>query len=139
MKKKKRLSIEVITRNNGYLLNVGKKIKAMYFTEEELVAGFFDHVVLKEMDYMNIETIQHLMEAAAAWPTNEEALMAIAQVKDDCSLAQKKERYAQTQATKLIHQVEDLDKKLAEMTEKYTKAKIKLNIYEKIYEHKKVK
>ena len=92
---KKRLLIEVITRNNGYSLNVGRKIKAMYFTEEELVAGFFDHVVLKEMDYMNTETIQHLMEAAAAWPTNEEALMAIAQVKDDCSLAQKKERQAQ--------------------------------------------
>jgi uncharacterized protein YlxW (UPF0749 family) len=107
----------------------------MYFTEEELVAGFFDHVVLKEMDYMNTETIQHLMEAAAAWPTNEEALMAIAQVKDDCSLAQKKERQAQTQATKLIHQVEDLEKKLAEMTEKYTKARFKL----KTYEHKKVK
>ena len=125
MKKEKRLLIEVITRNNGYSLNVGQKIKAMYFTEEELVAGFFDHVVLKEMDYMNTETIQHLMEAAAAWPTNEEALMAIAQVKDDCSLAQKKE---------LIHQVEDLEKKLAEMTEKYTKARFKL----KTYEHKKV-
>ena len=134
MKKEKRLLIEVITRNNGYSLNVGRKIKAMYSTEEELVAGFFDHVVLKEMDYMNTETIQHLMEAAAAWPTNEEALMAIAQVKDDCSLAQKKERQAQTQATKLIHQVEDLEKKLAEMTEKYTKARFKL----KTYEHKKV-
>ena len=134
MKKEKRLLIEVITRNNGYSLYVGRKIKAMYSTEEELVAGFFDHVVLKEMDYMNTETIQHLMEAAAAWPTNEEALMAIAQVKDDCSLAQKKERQAQTQATKLIHQVEDLEKKLAEMTEKYTKARFKL----KTYEHKKV-
>ena len=139
MKKEKRLLIEVITRNNGYSLNVGRKIKAMYFTEEELIAGFFYHVVLKEMDYMNTETIQHLMEAAAAWPTNEEALMAIAQVKDDCSLAQKKERQAQTQATKLIHQVEELEKKLAEMTEKYTKARFKLKTYEKICEHKKVK
>ena len=139
MKKEKRLLIEVITRNNGYSLNVGRKIKAMYITEEELVAGFFDHVVLKEMDYMNTETIQHLMEAAAAWPTNEEALMAIAQVKDDCSLAQKKERQSQTQATKLIHQVEDLEKILAEMTEKYTKARFKLKTYENIYEHKKVK
>ena len=91
------------------------------------------------MDYMNTETIQHLMETAAAWPTNEEALMAIAQVKDDCSLAQKKERQAQTQATKLIHQVEDLEKKLAEMTEKYTKTRFKLKTYEKICEHKKVK
>lgn len=135
MKKEKRLLIEVITRNNGYSLNIGRTFKAMYTTEEELVAGFFDHVVLKEMDYMNTETIQHLMEAAAAWPINEEALMAIAQVKDDCSLAQKKERQAQTQATKLIHQVEDLEKKLAEMTEKYTKARFKL----KTYEHKKVK
>ena len=50
MKKEKRLLIEVITRNNGYSLNVGRKIKAMYFTEEELVAGLFDHVVLREMD-----------------------------------------------------------------------------------------
>lgn len=139
MKKEKRLLIEVITRNNGYSLNVGKKIRAMYFTEEELAAGFFYHVMLKEMDYMNTETIKHLTEAAAAWPTNEEALMAIATVKDDCALAQKKERQAQTQATKLIHQVEDLEKKLAEMTEKYTKTRIKLKTYEKIYEHKKVK
>lgn len=139
MKKEKRLLIEVITRNNGYSLNVGQKIKAMYVTEEELVAGFFDHVVLKNMGYMNTETIQHLMEAAAAWPTNEEALMAIAQVKDDCSLAQKKERQAQTQATKLIHQVEELEQKLAKMTEKYTNARFKLKTYEKIYEHKKVK
>jgi uncharacterized protein YlxW (UPF0749 family) len=139
MKKEKRLLIEVITRNNGYSLNVGRKIKAMYFTEEKLVAGFFDHVVLKEMDYMNTETIQHLMEAAAAWPTNEEALMAIAQVKDDCSLAQKKERQAQTQVTKLIHQIETLEKKLEDMTKKYTNTKMKLSAYEKIYEHKKVK
>jgi phage shock protein A len=91
------------------------------------------------MDYMNTETIKHLMEAAAAWPTNEEALMAIATVKDDCALAQKKERQAQTQATKLIHQVEDLEKKLEDMTKKYTNAKMKLSAYEKIYEHKKVK
>jgi uncharacterized protein YlxW (UPF0749 family) len=139
MKKDKRLLIEVITRKNGYSLNVGKKIRAMYFTEEELAAGFFDHVMLKEMDYMNTETIKHLMEAAAAWPTNEEALMAIAHVKDDCALAQKKERQAQTQVTKLIHQIETLEKKLEDMTKKYTNAKMKLSAYEKIYEHKKVK
>lgn len=64
--KKPRLKINVCTVPNGYSLTVGTN-HYLYFTVEELVAGFIYHVGLGENNFVSNEFISAIVEAAADW------------------------------------------------------------------------
>jgi hypothetical protein len=64
--KKPRLKINVCTVPNGYSLTVGTN-HYLYFTVEQLLAGFIYHVGLGENNFVSNEFISAIVEAAADW------------------------------------------------------------------------
>lgn len=64
--KKPRLKINVCTVPNCYSLTVGTH-HYLYFTVEQLLAGFIYHVGLGENNFVSNEFISAIVEAAADW------------------------------------------------------------------------
>lgn len=129
-KKEKRLKIEIEYLPNGYALTVGK-LRCMYFTVEELTAGYFSHVMLKQKDYLNTEFLKNLMTAAAAWPTVEDAITANAVLLNDKEEIAKKYRDAYNTIQKLQNQLETVEEDLKDIRERYKVAIAKLSAYQK--------
>ena len=76
MAKKKTLKkVTVRTLPNGYELTIGGR-EYMYFNEETLAAGIFDHLLLGNNKESDINLSANLMEAAASWQTIGEAIKA---------------------------------------------------------------
>jgi hypothetical protein len=102
---------------NGYLLNVEGN-GYMYFTLQELLEGFFIHVGLNKLNWLDRDTITDLLTACATWPKEgdaiQEAARLTAQVED---LQQSRTRDASTIAT-LKNQLVRTSKKLADTTAK---------------------
>lgn len=74
MAKKKTLKkVTVRTLPNGYELTIGGR-EYMYFSEETLAAGIFDHLLLGNNKESDINMSANLMEAAATWQTIGEAV-----------------------------------------------------------------
>ena len=67
--------IEVHTVPNGYALTVDNK-KYLYFTADDLIAGFFTHVAVGKTEYLDKETVEGILIAAATWKTVGDALEA---------------------------------------------------------------
>jgi len=117
MAKKQLTKVSVQTVPNGYLLNVEGN-GYMYFTLQELLEGFFVHVGLNKLNWLDRDTITDLMTACATWPKEgdaiQEAARLTAQVED---LQQSRTRDASTIAT-LKNQLASTSKKLADTTAK---------------------
>lgn len=76
MAKKKTLKkVTVRTLPNGYELTIGGR-EYMYFSEETLAAGIFDHLLLGNNKYSDSNLSANLIEAAATWQTIGEAVKA---------------------------------------------------------------
>lgn len=76
MAKKKTLKkVTVRTLPNGYELTIGGR-EYMYFSEETLAAGIFDHLLLGNNKESDVSLSANLMEAAATWQTIGEAVKA---------------------------------------------------------------
>lgn len=67
--------VTVRTLPNGYELTIGCR-EYMYFSEETLAAGIFDHLLLGNNKESDINLSANLMEAAATWHTIGEAIKA---------------------------------------------------------------
>jgi hypothetical protein len=117
MAKKQLTKVSVQTVPNGYLLNVEGN-GYMYFTLQELLEGFFVHVGLNKLNWLDRDTITDLLTACATWPKEgdaiQEAARLTAQVED---LQQSRTKDASTIAT-LNNQLVRTSKKLADTTAK---------------------
>lgn len=90
MAKKKTLKkVTVRTLPNGYELTIGGR-EYMYFSEETLAAGIFDHLLLGNNKESDINLSANLMEAAATWQTIGEAVKANALLLRDNKALKKK-------------------------------------------------
>ncbi len=74
-KKKPLKKVTIRTLPNGYELTIGGR-EYMYFSEETLAAGIFDHLLLGNNKESDINLSANLMEAAATWQTIGEAIKA---------------------------------------------------------------
>ena len=79
MEKKTHPQIRVETLPNGYALTVDGH-EYMYFKIEELIAGFFTRVAVGKTEYLDKETVEGILIAAASWKTVGEAMEANAQL-----------------------------------------------------------
>ena len=117
MAKKQLTKVSVQTVPNGYLLNVEGN-GYMYFTIQELLEGFFVHVGLSKLNWLDRDTITDLLTACATWPKEgdaiQEAARLTAQVED---LQQSRTKDVSTIAT-LKNQLASTSKKLADTTAK---------------------
>jgi hypothetical protein len=117
MAKKQLTKVSVQTVPNGYLLNVEGN-GYMYFTLQELLEGFFIHVGLNKLNWLDRDTITDLLTACATWPKEgdaiQEAARLTAQVED---LQQSRTKDASTIAT-MKNQLASTSKKLADTTAK---------------------
>lgn len=76
MSKKKALKkVAVRTLPNGYELTIGGR-EYLYFSEETLAAGIFDHLLLGNNKDSDVSLSANLIEAAATWQTIGEAVKA---------------------------------------------------------------
>ena len=74
MTKKKALKkVTVRTLPNGYELSIGSR-EYLYFSEETLAAGIFDHLLLGNNKESDVSLSANLIEAAATWQTIGEAV-----------------------------------------------------------------
>ena len=90
MAKKKTLKkVTVRTLPNGYELTIGGR-EYMYFSEETLAAGIFDHLLLGNNKESDINLSANLMEAAATWQTIGEAVKANALLMSDIKALRKR-------------------------------------------------
>lgn len=90
MAKKKTLKkVTVRTLPNGYELTIGGR-EYMYFSEETLAAGIFDHLLLGNNKDSDSNLSANLMEAAASWQTIGEAIKANAILLRDNKALKKK-------------------------------------------------
>ena len=83
MSKKKALKkVAVRTLPNGYELAIGSR-EYLYFSEETLAAGIFDHLLLGNNKDSDSNLSANLIEAAATWQTIGEAVKANALLMSD--------------------------------------------------------
>lgn len=82
IKKKALKKVTVRTLPNGYELTIGGR-EYMYFSEETLAAGIFDHLLIGNNKESDINLSANLMEAAATWQTIGEAVKANAVLMKD--------------------------------------------------------
>ena len=92
--------IKVDTLPNGYSLDINKR-HFMYFSEENLAAGIFYHLLLHLNDEVDVDFAENLMEAAATWPTISESITANAKLMIDKKDAERGERIARKQLDNL--------------------------------------
>ena len=81
-KKKTFKKVTVHTLPNGYELTIGGH-EYMYFNEETLAAGIFDHLLLGNNKDSDSNLSANLIEAAATWQTIGEAVKANALLMSD--------------------------------------------------------
>ena len=60
--------IKIETLANGYALTVDDK-EYMYFSADDLIAGFFAHVAVGKNGYLDKDVMQGILIAAASWKT----------------------------------------------------------------------
>ena len=90
MDKKKTLkNVIVRTLPNGYELTIGGQ-EYMYFNEETLAAGIFDHLLLGNNKDSDSNLSANLIEAAATWQTIGDAVKANALLMSDIKALRKR-------------------------------------------------
>ena len=98
--KRKTKKISVQTLPNGYALTVNSK-QYMLFSEKELVAAVFYHILLGKEEYVNKNISENLMVAAATWPTVGEAIQGNATLMADIKQARREARVSRMQNNRL--------------------------------------
>lgn len=88
-KKKTFKKVTVHTLPNGYELTIGVR-EYMYFNEETLAAGIFDHLLLGNNKDSDSNLSANLIEAAATWQTIGENLKANALLMSDIKALRKR-------------------------------------------------
>ena len=88
-KKKTFKKVTVHTLPNGYELTIGGH-EYMYFNEETLAAGIFDHLLLGNNKDSDSNLSANLIEAAATWQTIGEAVKANALLMSDIKALRKR-------------------------------------------------
>lgn len=84
--KGKDMTISVRRLPNGYAMDIGgfkdgrKKRQYMYFSAEQLIAGFFLHFGCKEVEYIDTDEMDALVTACATWPDVSDAYKTIARL-----------------------------------------------------------
>ena len=131
MAKRKTKKISVQTLPNGYALTVNSK-QYMLFSEKELVAAVFYHILLGKEEYVNKNISENLMVAAATWPTVGEAIQGNATLMADVKEARREARVSRMQNNRLNERLDALQSELNDLKVNYNKAKIKVERYDNI-------
>ena len=129
MSKKRLRDINVKTVTNGYVLIV-EGTEYMAFSEEQLINCFFAHVAVGKKEYLDHETAESLVEAAATWKDQGEAYEAVAKWMSLARKAEKREQAAargqanaNARADKLEDKIIELKKEVADLRAQLAKHK----------------
>ena len=114
MAKKDLQNIAVRTVSNGYILTVGT-IDYMAFSIEQLVNCFFAHVAVGKKAYLDFETAEALVEAAATWKDQGEAYEAVAKWMSLARKAEKREQAAARGQANANARADELENKCIEL------------------------
>ena len=114
MAKKDLQNIAVRTVSNGYILTVGT-IDYMAFSIEQLVNCFFAHVAVGKKEYLDFETAEALVEAAATWKDQGEAYEAVAKWMSLARKAEKREQAAARGQANANARADELEDKCIEL------------------------
>ena len=115
------INVRVRTLPNGYDLDVDGT-GFMYFTINELIEGFFVHVALEEVDYMDKKTMQDLITACAIYPNEGDAIKATTRFHEQIeALEQSHQRDASV--------IANLKARIVAISDELAKTKRKLNAY----------
>lgn len=117
MAKKQLTKVSVQTLPNGYLLNVEGN-GYMYFTLQELLEGFFVHVGLNKLDWLDRDTITELLTACATWPKEGDAIQQAARLTAQVETLQQTRTKNSTTIAELRSQLASMSQKLADTTAK---------------------
>ena len=114
MAKKELQNIAVKTVTNGYILTVGT-VDYMAFSQEQLINIFFAHVAIGKKTFLDHETAEALIEAAATWKEKGDAIEAVATWMSVAKKAQKKEQAATQGIVNANAKVEQLEDRIIEL------------------------
>ena len=114
MAKKDLQNIAVRTVSNGYILTVGT-IDYMAFSIEQLVNCFFAHVAVGKKEYLDSETAEALVEAAATWHDKGDAYEAVAKWMSLARKAEKREQAAARGQANANARADELEDKIIEL------------------------
>lgn len=118
MAKKDLKKIKVSTLPNGYSLDVNDK-RYMYYTLQELLEGFFVHVGLESIGFMDRESIHDLVIACATYPHEGDAIKAVAKMEPEIEALKNSHQ-------RDIEAIRDLKNRNAKIAEQLAIAKEKL-------------
>ena len=114
MAKKDFQNIAVRTVSNGYILTVGT-IDYMAFSIEQLVSIFFAHVAIGKKKFLDHETSEALIEAAATWKEKGDAIEAVATWMSLARKAEKREQAAARGQANANARADELEDKCIEL------------------------
>ena len=114
MTKKELQNIAIKTVANGYILTVGT-VDYMAFSQEQLMNIFFAHVAIGKKTFLDQETAEALIEAAATWKEKGDAIEAVATWMSVAKKAQKKEQAATQGIVNANAKVEQLEDRITEL------------------------
>lgn len=117
MAKKQLTKVSVQTLPNGYLLNVDGR-GYMYFALQELLEGFFVHVGLNKLDWLDRDTITDLLTACATWPKEGDAIQQAAKLTAQVETLQQTHTKNNATIAELRSQLASMSQKLADTTAK---------------------
>lgn len=114
MAKKELQNIAIKTVANGYILTVGT-VDYMAFSQEQLINIFFAHVAIGKKNFLDHETAEALIEAAATWKEKGDSIEAVATWMSVAKKAQKKEQAATQGIVNANAKVEQLEDRIDEL------------------------
>lgn len=114
MAKKELQNIAIKTVANGYILTVGT-VDYMAFSQEQLINIFFAHVAIGKKKFLDQETAEALIEAAATWKEKGDVIEAVAIWMSVVKKAQKKEQAATQGIVNANAKVEQLEDRITEL------------------------
>ena len=114
MSKKRLRAINIKTVPNGYILIV-EGTEYMAFSEEQLINCFFAYVAVGKKEYLDHETSEALIEAAATWKEKGDAIEAVATWMSLARKAEKREQAAARGQANANARADDLEDKCIEL------------------------
>ena len=116
--------IKIETLANGYALTVDDK-EYMYFSVDDLIAGFFAHVAVGKNGYLDKDVVQGILIAAATWKTVGDALEANASLiasarkaNTEANIAERGQARANERADEAIKEADRLRRENTELRAK---------------------
>lgn len=116
--------IKIETLANGYALTVDDK-EYMYFSADDLIAGFFAHVAVGKNGYLDKDMVQGILIAAETWATVGDALEANASLiasarraNTEANIAERGQARANERADEAIKEADRLRRENTELRAK---------------------